>query len=198
MSSQRSITQLIDIDRVRAPGVREELFARAYEELRAVARRHLSRESPGHSLTPTALVHESFLRLRNETWKNRAHFFFAASRAMRQILVEAARRRRSPRSGGDRKRVPLEDELKAVSPPDLDLLALDEALHRLHVEFPRKARVVDLHFFGGMTILETAQILRCAPRTADTDWRDAKEWLKGELTRTAVVTRCGTSVDRNK
>jgi RNA polymerase sigma factor (TIGR02999 family) len=151
-------------------------------ELRQLARRHMRRERPDHTLDATALVNEVYLRMiaaSRVQWQNRAHFFAIAARMMRQILVDSARRRRaSPRAG---QTVTLDGALVAASVRHSDLVALDEALKRLGLAHPRKSRVVELRFFGGMTLEETATVLGVSRDTVKRDWRFAKLWLLREL-----------------
>jgi RNA polymerase sigma factor (TIGR02999 family) len=152
-------------------------------ELRALARRHMARESPAHTLQPAALVNEAYLRLIQGTrppWQNRTHFFAVASRLMRRILVDHARARRNGKRGGSLRRVPLSDELTRVE-PDADVIALDEALHALALIDPRRSRVVELRVFGGLTVAETAGALRVSPETVMRDWKAARTWLSGAL-----------------
>jgi RNA polymerase sigma factor (TIGR02999 family) len=156
-----------------------------YAELRGLAAARLSAEAPGHTLQPTALVHEAYIRLvggeQPQDWNGRGHFFAAAAEAMRRILVEAARKKGRHRHGGGRRRVDL-DCVSAVSePPDDDLLALDGALGRLEAEAPEAAAVVKLRYFAGLTAEEAAAALNMSKRTADRHWAYAKAWLFDDL-----------------
>lgn len=165
-------------------GAGERLFARVYDELRRLAHREISGERPGHTLQTTALVHEAYFRLCGEKgtrWENRRHFFGAAARAMRRILIDRARRKKAEIHGGGLARIPLQDDLAASERP-FDLLALDEALERLAEIRPRNAEVVYYRYFLGLTVAETAEILGVSPRTVDTDWQLAKSWLRREMT----------------
>jgi RNA polymerase sigma factor (TIGR02999 family) len=160
---------------------------RVYAELRRVAHRQLRAERSGHTLSTTALVHETYLKLDRETgapWTNRAQFFALAARAMRRILVDYARRHRAARRGGDWQRVSL-DEAGHGSDVAVqrghDLIALDDALTRLAALDPRLGRVVELRFFAGLTEAEIAQLLGVTPRTVARDWVKAKGWLYQEL-----------------
>jgi RNA polymerase sigma factor (TIGR02999 family) len=158
-----------------------ELLPLVYDELRRLAAKHLSHESPGQTLQPTALVHEAYLRLVGETsdgtWDSRGHFFAAAAEAMRRILVENARRKHSLKRGGDFVRHPLE-EAELLSPqPREDLLALDEALNKLAETDRAAADLVQLRYFGGLSIPEAAKFLGISPRTADRLWVYARAWL---------------------
>ena len=161
-----------------------DVFPLIYDELRRLAQQQLRREPEGHTLSPTALVHEAYMRLidysRTE-WAGRAHFMAVAATAMRRILVDHARGHRSLKRGGALRRVSLDDvELGAEDRADL-LLAIDEALGRLKSVDPRQAQVVECRFFGGMTEEETAEALGIGLRTVKRDWAKAKHWLHGEI-----------------
>jgi len=164
----------------------EQLIPLVYDELHRMALRYLAGERSTVSLQATALVNEVCLRLlgwNQVHWQNRGHFFGASAQMMRRVLVDIARRRRANRRGGARAvRVPLEGIDVAAVEPDADLVAIDEALERLAVEDPRKARVVELRFFGGLSMEETAQALGISLRTAHTDWAFARAWLYRTLT----------------
>jgi len=153
-----------------------------YEELLALARRHMGRERPGHTLQPTALVHEAYARLvvADLDLQDRVHFFAVASSAMRRILVDHARARGSLKRGGGALRVTLDDGLVG-SERHGDLVDLDEALHRLAAVDARKARIVELHYFGGLTYDEIASLLQRSAATVDRDLRFAKAWLRDQL-----------------
>ncbi len=155
-----------------------------YECLRGLASRALARERPGHTLQSTALVHEAFLKLlgRNEAaWVARGDFLALAARTLREVLVDHARRRGAAKRGGDRVRLEFVAADGARETSTADLLALDEALDRLGREHERAARVVELKWFGGLSVDETAAVLRVSPRTVDLDWRFARAWLGREL-----------------
>jgi RNA polymerase sigma factor (TIGR02999 family) len=159
----------------------EQLLPLVYHELRRLAVQQLAREKPGLTLQPTALVHEAYLRLVDtqsiRRWDNRAHFFAAAAEAMRRILVENARRKARRKHGGGRRREHGElDDLSASGSP-LELLALHEALERFAVHDPVKARLVELRFFGGLTLVQAAECLNISLSTADRAWRYARAWL---------------------
>src|SRR5262245_23943694 len=161
------------------------LLPLVYDELRSMARRLMSRESPGQTLQPTALVHEAYLRLFGDhpvSWENRAHFFVAAATAMRRILVERARRRRAERHGGGRRRVTLDEGAVPSDPPAAELLALDEALTRLEEEDARAARIVHLRYFAGLGITETARMMGISTATVSREWTYARAWLRREMT----------------
>ena len=163
-----------------------ELLPLVYEELRKLAADKLTREKPGHTLQGTALVHEAYLRLVDQTsapeWNGRWHFFAAAAEAMRRILVDRARSRGRLKRGGGRQRVSFEEmELTVDDPPD-DLLALDEALDELARMHPEKAQLVKLRYFGGLTMDQAAEALGISPRTAGRDWAYARAWLYERIT----------------
>lgn len=159
-----------------APGA---LLAQVYAELRQLARAKMAREQPGHTLQPTALVHEAWLRLGDQPFENRAHFFSAAAEAMRRILIESARRKLAARHGGDFERTELDSiNAPATAPGKSDeLLALDEALEELAAVDERKARLVKLRYFVGLSIEEAAEVLGVSAPTAKRDWTYAKTWL---------------------
>ncbi|HUF35019.1 MAG TPA: sigma-70 family RNA polymerase sigma factor [Gemmatimonadales bacterium] len=160
------------------------LFASLYDELRRVASRHLRDRSPGQTLDTTALIHEAYLRMVDQSqaeWADRAHFFAYASRAVRAVLVDYARRRGSAKRGGGSPRFSLEDRDLPVEQQSEFLLALDEALTRLGAMSDRLASTVECRFFGGMTEEETAAVLEVSDRTVRRDWLKAKAWLYAEL-----------------
>jgi RNA polymerase sigma factor (TIGR02999 family) len=163
---------------------RDRLARALYDELRRVAAGRMRHERPGHTLQPSALVHEALLRLlRGETLvdpADRGHLLATASRAMRQVLVDHARRRRA-RPEGRMARVPLDEALAYFEGQRLDVVALHEALDRLASEHPRPARVVDLRFFGGLSIAEVAELLGVSDTTVENDWRFARAWLRDRL-----------------
>jgi RNA polymerase sigma factor (TIGR02999 family) len=161
-----------------------ELVPLVHAELKRLARRYLRGERPGHPLQTTALVNEAYLRLvdaRRVRWQNRAHFFGVSARLIRQILVDAARERGYQKRGGGVRHVPLDEGLAAGGGRDFDLMALDEALRSLADLDGRKGRVVELRFFGGLTVEEAADILQVSPETVQRDWRLAKAWLRRRL-----------------
>ena len=154
-----------------------ELLALVYAELRRIARAKLAREQPGHTLQPTALVHEAWLRLGEQTFENRAHFFGAAAEAMRRILVESARRKHAARRGSGQAHADV-DEIEIAAPvPDDELLAVHEALDRLAAHDAAKAELVKLRYFAGLSIEETAAALGISERTAKRHWTYARAWL---------------------
>lgn len=155
-----------------------------YQELRRLAASYLRRERPGQTLQPTALVHEAYLRLmkdRPDRWQNRAHFCAIAAHSMRQILIERARARGAQKRGGARQRVTLDDALVAGGERSIDLIALDQALERLAVLDPEQGRLVELRFFGGLTVEETADAMNISPATVKRHWTVACAWLAREL-----------------
>jgi RNA polymerase sigma factor (TIGR02999 family) len=163
--------------------VRGSLIEAVYGELRRLARGYLQRERPDHSLPPTALVHEAYLKLvdqRRAQWQNRAQFFAIAAHIMRRILVDHARAHHAQRRGADA-RVPLQDADAASDPLEVDMLALDAALERLSAQYPRQSQLVELRFFGGLTVEEIAAALGVAPITVKRDWALAKAWLYREI-----------------
>ncbi len=178
------ITQILQDVRTGRPGAPEELAAALYEELHAVARRDLAGERPGHTLQPTALVHEAWLRLfsgADSSFENRAHFFSAASTAIRRVLADHARRRQALKRDVGRARVPLEDvDIGSAVRPE-EILALDGALERLAVFAPLQARIVEMRFFGGLTTVEIARALDSSESTVERNWRLARAWLRAEL-----------------
>ena len=163
----------------------ERLLPLVYAELRAIAARHLGSERPGHTLQPTALVNEAYLRLRglgNMPWHDRTHFFAIASRIMRRLLVDHARAKMAQKRGSDAPRVELTGHEEATPSVDTaDLIDLDRALDELAAEAPRLARLVELRFFSGLDIEETSSLLGCSSRTAKRDWAFARAWLLNRL-----------------
>jgi RNA polymerase sigma factor (TIGR02999 family) len=171
------------------PAAAEQLLPLVYEELRRLAAQRMSREAPGMTLQATALVHEAYVRLVDanhvQQWNSRGHFFGAAAEAMRRILVERARHKRALKAGGNRHQVAMED-LGAIEPaalePNVDLLALDDVLKKLERRDKRKAELVKLRFFAGLTTEQAAEMLGISTSTADNDWAYARSWLRFEMT----------------
>jgi RNA polymerase sigma factor (TIGR02999 family) len=162
----------------------QQLVPLVYEQLRALAGYYMARERPGHALQTTALIHETYLRLvnvRRVKWQNRAHFFAICAQLMRRILVDFARARGYQKRGGGVLHVDLEEALTLRSEPDWDLVALDEAMRRLASVDERKSRVVELRFFGGLSVKETAEVVKVSVDTVVRDWELAKVWLLREL-----------------
>jgi len=162
----------------------EELFPLIYEELRTLAGRYLSKESAAQTLQPTALVHEAFIRLvgpNDSSWENRRHFFGAAAKAMRRILIDHARAKRRMKRGEGIKPSALNEDSLCVEGVNVDLLALDEALERLGQVDPAKGNLVELRFFGGLSMEEISQVLGTSLSTAAREWRFVRAWLHREL-----------------
>jgi RNA polymerase sigma factor (TIGR02999 family) len=176
------VTQILDAIAGGQPQAAAQLLPLVYAELRRLAAIRLAQEPPGHTLQPTALVHEAYLRLVSDAderrWNSRGHFFGAAAEAMRRILVESARRKGRVKHGGELERVDLDGQDVPVRPPPEEILALDEALTRLAAEDAYSARVVDLHFFAGLSIEEAAEALGISRATAYRQWTYARAWLR--------------------
>jgi RNA polymerase sigma factor (TIGR02999 family) len=174
------VTQLLKDWSSGQKATHDELLPLVYDDLRRLARRYMRREGPGHTLQTTGLINEAYLRLieqKNISWQNRAHFFGIAAQSMRRILVDHARTRQRLKRGGGALQVSLDDAEGITSQSPTDLLALDEALMRLAEIDGRKCRVVELRFFGGLSIQETAEVLHVSPGTVMHDWTVAKAWL---------------------
>jgi RNA polymerase sigma factor (TIGR02999 family) len=166
----------------------DRLLPQIHDELRKLAASYLRRERSDHTLQPTALVNEAFLKLvdqRSAKWQNRAHFFGIAAQAMRRILVDHARAHAASKRGGALRKVPLDDAILVGGAVDVDVLALDDALTRLAALDPQQSRIVELRFFGGLTMEETAEVMHISPATVGREWRMAKAWLAAEVGRTA-------------
>jgi RNA polymerase sigma factor (TIGR02999 family) len=162
----------------------EQLTPLVYEELRRMARRHMRDRAPGSTLQPTALVNEVYLRLAGIgglSWQNRAHFFAVSANIMRRILVDSARARFTEKRGGGIVKVDLHESLDGIPDRASELVALDEALAALEKMDERKARVIELRFFGGLSVEETAEVLQISPRSVMRDWNLARAWLMREL-----------------
>jgi RNA polymerase sigma factor (TIGR02999 family) len=179
------VTQILSQIESGDPSAAEQLLPLVYEELRKLAAQKLVNEKPGQTLQPTALVHDAYLRLvgvdGSPHWNNRGHFFAAASEAMRRILVDNARRKASAKRGGEFARVDLNDEVLTCPDAGVDLLSLDEALDNLATRDARKAELVKLRFFAGLSISQAAAALGISESTADADWAYAKAWLRLQL-----------------
>lgn len=179
------VTQILSAIEQGDPRAAHELLPLVYDELRKLAAQKLAREQPGQTLQATSLVHEAYMRLvdsdAQQHWNSRGHFFAAAAEAMRRILVEQARHKRSLKAGGNLQRVELHDEQLVAPNRNVDLIALDEALGKLATQDSRKAGLVKLRFFAGLTIREAAAALGIAESTADADWAYAKAWLRLEV-----------------
>ena len=164
----------------------DKLMPLVYEELRQMAKRHMGRQNPGHTLQTTALIHEAYLRLVDQKevqWQNRAHFFGVAAKAMRHILIDYARSRHAAKRGGEARLVSLDEAAVVSAERRAELVALDDALQILAVFDQRKSRVVELRYFGGLTVEETAEVLKVSPETVALDWRLARTWLLRELSK---------------
>lgn len=184
MSSPHDVTAMLDAWSRGDARALDRLLPLVYAELRQIAARRLRQERTGHTLQPTALVHEAYLRLveqRNVGWHDRAHFYGVAAQVMRRILVDHARRHAARKRGDGAHRVPLEEVVQVLAAPDTSVLALDQALTRLEQLDPGLAQIVELRAFGGMTIEESAHVLKVSPSTAKREWRTAKAWLTREL-----------------
>jgi RNA polymerase sigma-70 factor (ECF subfamily) len=168
------------------PKAISQLMPLVYEELRRLARNYLRRERPGQSLQATALVNEAYLRLKRDKrqpWQNRTHFLAIAANSMRRILVERARARDAAKRGGSRMRITLTDAAAVAADPSVDLLMLDQALIRLAALDPEQARIVELRFFAGLSIEETAEALGISPATVKRNWCMSRAWLRIEMSR---------------
>jgi RNA polymerase sigma-70 factor (ECF subfamily) len=184
MSSPEDVTQILQ----EVSGGDKEAPARlmplVYDELRRLADHYLRHERPDHTLQPTALVHEAYLRLVDQTrvdWQNRAHFFGVAAQLMRRILVDHARRHQASKRGGFQQKLTLDEAVDYSQTRDVDLVKLDDALTALAKFDARQSRIVELRFFGGLTIEETAEALGISPATVKVDWSMAKAWLRREI-----------------
>jgi RNA polymerase sigma factor (TIGR02999 family) len=182
----KNVTHILNAIEQGDPHAADQLLPLVYDELRKLAAQQLAQEKPGQTLQPTALVHEAYLRLvasgegsapREPSWDDRGHFFAAAAKAMRRILVERARRKKRRKHGGDRRRVDLKEPDLSVASPAEEILALDEALARLAQEDPTAAQVVQLHFFAGLSIEQSAETLGVSRATAYRQWAYARAWL---------------------
>lgn len=177
------LTKLLDAAAAGDPKAAAELLPLVYDELRKLAAARMAAEKPGQTLQATALVHEAYVRLvggeQTRGWDGRGHFFAAAAEAMRRILVDRARHKQTEKAGGGLRRVELDDVEPALVEPDCDvLLALDEALRQLEAKDARKAELVKLRFFAGLTAEEAAAALRVSTSTAEKDWAYARSWLR--------------------
>ena len=183
-SPPHQVTRLLVDWRNGDQGALEQLIPLVHEELRRVARRHMAHERAGHTLQATALVNEAYVRLidvRQVNWQDRAHFFAMSSRLMRRILVDFARSKGYQKRGGGAQKVSLDEALIVSQEPGADLVALDDALSALAVFDARKAQVVEMRFFGGLSVEETAEALKVSVDTVMRDWKLAKAWLLREL-----------------
>lgn len=183
-SSQDLTQMLIQLSQGKSQVV-DDILPLIYDELRSLASNYLRRERSDHTLQPTALVHEAYIKLIDQTqvkWQNRAHFFGIAANIMRRILVDYARKHHADKRGGDAEKLPLEEEILIVSEgKSAELLALDEALENLAKIDPQKSKIVELRYFGGLSVEETAEVLGVSEITVKRHWRMAKAWLYGQL-----------------
>ncbi|TWU35690.1 RNA polymerase sigma factor SigL [Novipirellula aureliae] len=182
----RDITQILSAIEAGDPRATHDLLPLVYEELRRLAASRMKQEKSGQTLQPTALVHEVFMRLvggdGSQQWDGRGHFFAAAAEAMRRILIENARRKGRAKRGGELNRHDLHDDAAVVDPDNVDeLLCLDDALNKLAAEDPPLAKLVELRYFTGLTIEETAKVLDVSPRTTKRNWAYARAWLQREM-----------------
>jgi RNA polymerase sigma-70 factor (ECF subfamily) len=185
MADARNITQLLAAWSAGDRAALDALIPIVYDELRRQASRYLRRERPGHTLQTTALINEAYLRLvdqKSMRWQNRAQFFGIAAQLMRRILVDHARARQRAKRGGSDVRVSLTDATSITKDPDLDLVELDEALTRLAEIDPQQSKIVELRFFSGLNVEETAAALNISAATVKRDWSIAKAWLHREIT----------------
>ena len=183
-SSQHEVTKLLIRLTEGDHAVLDALLPAVYDELRRLASGYLRRERVGHTLQPTALVHEAYLRLVDQTrveWQNRAHFFGVAAQMMRRILVDPARAQQAGKRGGDAQKLSLDENIDVSAMRPSELVALDEALERLAELDPQKSRLVELRFFGGLSVEETAEVLGVSAPTVKRQWRMAKAWLYGQV-----------------
>jgi len=165
-------------------GALEKLMPLVYDELRRLARRYMNREPAGHTLQTTALVNEAYLRLieqKEVKWQNRAHFFAISAQLMRRILVSMARARQADKRGGEARQVSLDEAMVFSEERAAELVALDDAMNELAALDPRRSRVVELRYFGGLSVEETAEVLKVSPDTVMREWKRAKAWLYSEL-----------------
>lgn len=162
----------------------DELMPVVYDELRRLAQKYLSRERPDHTLQTTALVHEAYLRLvdqKSVDWQNRAQFFGLAAQMMRRILINYAKDRQAKKRPGQAVRVSLDEAVRFYETTELDLVSLDEALNELAALDPKQTQIVEMRFFGGLTIEEVSEVLQISPATAKREWDSAKLWLRRQL-----------------
>jgi RNA polymerase sigma-70 factor, ECF subfamily len=184
MLASHEVTRLLQEASSGNPDAMSRLIPLVYDQLRKLAASQFERERHDHTLQPTALVHEAYIRLvgqRHVRWQNRAHFIGLAARLMRRILIDHARSHHAAKRGGSQQRIPLDESLPGREPDSLDIIALDAALQRLSALDPQQGRIVELRFFGGLTVEETALVLEISPATVKRDWSLAKAWLHREI-----------------
>ena len=190
MSASHSVTQLLEQWNRGDPEALDKLMPLIYEELRKMARRHMGQQNPGHTLQTTALIHEAYLRMvkqKEKHFQNRAHFFGVAAQAMRHILVDYARARNAAKRGGAARPISLEEAALVTQERAAELVAFDDALKQLEELSKRQSRVVELRYFGGLSVQETAVVLEVSPDTVMRDWSMAKTWLHRALTSASEV-----------
>jgi RNA polymerase sigma factor (TIGR02999 family) len=183
-SQAQQLTQLLHAWSEGDQGALEKLMPVVYNELRRLARHYMADERPGHTLQTTALVNEAYLRLVDSAhcnWEGRAHFFGVCAGMMRRILVDSARTRQAQKRGGDVANLELQEALAVEVQPGTDLVAIDDALQALAAVDARKSQIVELRFFGGLSVKETAELLKVSEETVARDWKLAKSWLRREL-----------------
>ena len=184
MKQKNRITRLLVDVQEGDESAYDALFKAVYNRLRDIAQQQLARERSGHTLSKTALVHEAYIKLvdvKSVEWQDRTHFFAIAARAMRQILVDYARKKAAQKRGGNRQRVTLKEDLLDLEQHAEDLIALNDLIEKMAEFDERKSRVVEMRFFAGMTIREIAEMLDVSTRTIDRDWLKARTWLHKEL-----------------
>ena len=189
-ASAHEITRLLQAWSEGEQSALERLIPLVYRELHRLARHYMAGQQPGHTLQTTALLNEAYLRLVDSPhlgWQNRAHFFAASAQVMRCILVDWARSRQALKRGGEARPLELEEALVIADAPGADLVALDDALKALATFDARKCEVVELRFFGGLSVEETAEVLKLSPETVLRDWKFAKSWLRRELSKEKPV-----------
>lgn len=185
-NKNENLTQLLIQYSSGDEAVLESLLPHIYQELRRLAESYMRREAAHHTLQPTALVHEAYFKLIDQNrvqWQNRSHFFGVAAQLMRRILIDHARKRRASKRGGSQIRLSFDDAIQVAAADNSrpDLLALEEAMEKLEALSPRQAKVVELRYFGGLNIEETAEVLKTSPATVKRDWSMAKAWLFREI-----------------
>jgi RNA polymerase sigma factor (TIGR02999 family) len=188
--ASRDITQLLIAWNSGDRTARDELMPLVYDELRRLARAYLRRERPNHTLQPTALVHEAYLRLVDQSqvnWQNRSHFFGIAARLMRQILINHAEARHAAKRGGSAERLSLSAVDRFADKQEIDMIALNEALKNLECVDPIQCHIVELRFFGGLTIEEVAEVTGVSPATVKREWSTARAWLRRELRHSSSI-----------
>jgi RNA polymerase sigma-70 factor, ECF subfamily len=184
--ASNQITELLQLWNQGDQGAIDKLVPLVYRELHRLAQRYLSDERPGHTLQTTALVNEAYIRLVDSShanWEGRTHFFGVCAQVMRRILVDSARSRQALKRGGGVSALDLDEALAVAKQPGTDLVAIDEALQSLAAFDPRKSQVVEMRFFGGLSVKEAAEVLKVSPETVRRDWKLAKSWLRRELSR---------------